>query len=110
MEDKHMSKLKHDDKSLPGWDMMAVILVLWLCSLPFIGLIIAPFFGIQAAALAALLLLIALMLYCWGRCLPLLLRFIQQYGDKSLNEFSDETNEALLTAKIRIRKYQDETH
>ena len=47
---------------------MALALILWLCSLPLIGLLIIPFFGLKVAAVVALALFFAMMLVCWGIC------------------------------------------
>ncbi len=47
---------------------MALTLVLWLCSLPLVGLFILPFFGLKVAAIAAVALFIAAMVACWGIC------------------------------------------
>lgn len=49
-------------------DEMAVALVVWLCTLPLLGLLIVPRFGLPAAGFAALVVLIALMIVCWGMC------------------------------------------
>ena len=46
---------------LPGVDMMGLILVVWLCALPFIGLLIIPLFGVKAAVVVAASLLIAML-------------------------------------------------
>jgi hypothetical protein len=50
-------------------ETMAVILVVWLCSLIAIGLIVTPLFGAKAAGVTAVGLLAALLLLCWGLCL-----------------------------------------
>lgn len=55
-------------------DEMAVALVVWLCTLPFLGLLMVPRFGLATAGVAALLILIALMIVCWGMCGRELLR------------------------------------
>jgi hypothetical protein len=49
-------------------DTMALMIVLWLCSLPLIALVILPLFGRTAAFTVALLLLPILLLFCWGIC------------------------------------------
>ena len=49
-------------------DDMALALVLWLCTLPLVGLFIVPFFGLKVAAIAAIALFIAAMSICWGIC------------------------------------------
>jgi hypothetical protein len=47
---------------------MALALVVWLCSLPLIGFLIIPVWGLKTAGLLALLVLVAIMVVCWGFC------------------------------------------
>lgn len=47
---------------------MAVALLIWLCTLPLIGILIVPFFGWQAGLAAAAALFILAMVLCWGIC------------------------------------------
>ena len=47
---------------------MALALVLWLCTLPLVGLLIVPFFGLKVGAMVAVALFIAAMAICWGIC------------------------------------------
>jgi len=47
---------------------MAVALTIWLCTLPFIGLLVIPLWGLRTAALVALIALIIAMVVCWGIC------------------------------------------
>ena len=47
---------------------MALALVLWLCTLPLVGLLIVPFFGLKVGAIVAVALFIAAMAICWGIC------------------------------------------
>lgn len=49
-------------------DTMALMIVLWLCSLPLIGLVVLPLLGRTVAFTAALGLLPVLLLICWGIC------------------------------------------
>ena len=49
-------------------DDMAVALLIWLCTLPLIGILIIPFFGWQAGLAAAAVLFILAMAVCWGIC------------------------------------------
>lgn len=49
-------------------DTMALMIVLWLCSLPLIALVILPLFGRTVAFTVALALLPILLLICWGIC------------------------------------------
>lgn len=63
---------------LPGFDVMGLILVVWLCALPFIGLLVVPFFGMKAAVIVGALLLIAMLIYCWGSCIPRVIQFYKE--------------------------------
>jgi len=47
---------------------MALALIIWLCSLPLFALIVVPLFGARVALVAAILLLILVMIVCWGIC------------------------------------------
>ncbi len=49
-------------------DTMALMIVLWLCSLPLIGFVILPLFGQPIAMATALALLPILLFICWGIC------------------------------------------
>jgi len=49
-------------------DEMALAMVLWLCTLPLVGLLIVPFFGLKAAAVVAVAFFIFAMAVCWGIC------------------------------------------
>ncbi len=49
-------------------DTMALALVIWLCTLPLVGIIVVPLFGTKVAALAALALFFVIMAVCWGKC------------------------------------------
>jgi hypothetical protein len=47
---------------------MALTLGLWLCTLPFVLLLLGPFFGWEVAAGAAGGLAVVLAVICWGIC------------------------------------------
>ena len=47
---------------------MALALVLWLCSLPLVGLIVVPFFGLKVGVIVAVALFFVAMAVCWGIC------------------------------------------
>ena len=47
---------------------MALAIVIWLCTLPLVGLLVIPFFGLQVGLIAAAALFIAAMVICWGMC------------------------------------------
>jgi hypothetical protein len=49
-------------------DMMALSLVVWLCSLPLVAIFILPFFGLPAAISVSVGLLIFALIACWGIC------------------------------------------
>lgn len=49
-------------------DKMALAIVLWLCTLPLAAWVIAPIWGLQAAAVAVVALFIATVVICWGIC------------------------------------------
>lgn len=49
-------------------DTMALTLVVWLCSLPLVALFVIPFFELQAAAVAAVILFFFALAVCWGLC------------------------------------------
>jgi hypothetical protein len=49
-------------------ETMALIIVLWLCSLPLIGLVVLPLFGRTVAATTAVGLLVIMLFVCWGIC------------------------------------------
>lgn len=49
-------------------ETMALTLIVWLCTLPLVGLIIVPLFGSKAAMLTAGALLLALIPVCWAMC------------------------------------------
>ena len=49
-------------------DEMAIALAVWLCSLPLVGFLFLPRIGLQGAGIAAVLVLIGLMVVCWGAC------------------------------------------
>lgn len=51
-----------------GLDNMALTMVIWLCTLPLIGLFVIPLFGPQVGLAAAVILFIAALLICWGIC------------------------------------------
>lgn len=49
-------------------DDIALALVLWLCTLPLVGLLIVPFFGLKVGLVVAVALFIVAMVICWGIC------------------------------------------
>jgi len=51
-----------------GLDDMALAVIIWMCTLPLVGLLVVPFFGLKVAAIVAVALFIAAMAICWGIC------------------------------------------
>jgi hypothetical protein len=47
---------------------MLLSIVIWLCTLPFIALIIAPVWGIKMALLFSLIVLVTILAVCWSLC------------------------------------------
>ena len=50
------------------FDDMAVVVVIWMCVLPLVGLLVIPFFGLKVGLVVAAALFIAAMGICWGIC------------------------------------------
>lgn len=55
-------------KSSVNPDEMALALVLWLCTLPLVGLLVIPFFGLKVGLVVAAVLFIVAIGICWGLC------------------------------------------
>lgn len=51
-----------------GLDDMPLAITIWLCSLPLVGLLVIPFFGLKIGLGVAIALFIAAMAMCWGIC------------------------------------------
>ena len=50
------------------FDDMALATLIWMCTLPLVGLLIFPVFGLKITLLVAAGLLIAVLFLCWGVC------------------------------------------
>jgi hypothetical protein len=50
------------------FDDMALCIIIWICTLPLVGLLVVPFFGLNVGLVAAAALFIAVMVICWGIC------------------------------------------
>jgi len=50
------------------FDEMTLAIVIWMCTLPLVGLLIVPFFGLKVGLIIAAALFIAAMVICWGIC------------------------------------------
>lgn len=59
-----------------GLDTMGLVFAVWICTLPLMGLVIAPVFGAQTALTIAIASLIGMLILCWGTCI---LRLIQRF-------------------------------
>lgn len=47
---------------------MALALLLWMCSLPLVGLLVVPHFGLRVGAIVTVVLFFVAMIVCWGIC------------------------------------------
>ena len=47
---------------------MPLALAVWICTLPFVFLLVGPWLGIRAAITTALVLLIVMLAVCWVLC------------------------------------------
>lgn len=56
------------EKFKMGMDDMALVIIIWLCTLPLVGLFVVPFFGLKVGLAAAAALFIVAMVICWGIC------------------------------------------
>ena len=50
------------------FDDMALAIIVWMCTLPLVGLLVFPFFGLKISLLVLAGLLIAILAICWGIC------------------------------------------
>ncbi len=50
------------------FDDMALAIIIWMCTLPLVGLLVVPFFGLKVGLVAAAALFITAMVICWGIC------------------------------------------
>ena len=50
------------------FDDMALAITIWMCTLPLVGLLVVPFFGLKVGLIVAAALFIAAMVICWGIC------------------------------------------
>ena len=50
------------------FDDMALAIIIWMCTLPLVGLLVFPFFGLKISLLILAGLLITILLICWGIC------------------------------------------
>lgn len=56
------------DRSRQLGPTMSLTMIVWLCCLPLVFLIVAPFFGWKVAGVAALGLFLVLLVACFGIC------------------------------------------
>ncbi len=60
---------KGDREPVEGrFETMVLALAVWLCTLPLVGLLVLPFFGLKVAGLIALGLLFVALIACWLIC------------------------------------------
>lgn len=50
------------------WTPVQLTLCVWLCTLPLVAFLVAPWLGLRVALAAALLLLVAVGVACWALC------------------------------------------
>ena len=50
------------------FDDMALSIIIWMCTLPLVGLLVVPFFGLKVGLVVAAALFITAMVICWGIC------------------------------------------
>lgn len=50
------------------FDDMVLAIIIWMCTLPLVGLLVYPFFGLRISLLSLAGLLIAILLICRGIC------------------------------------------
>lgn len=69
-EQVHRQLMEADmlEKFRLGLDDMALTIVIWLCTLPLVGLLVVPFFGLKIGLVVAVALFIGAMIICWGIC------------------------------------------
>ena len=56
------------DRRRRDWVPMGLTLCVWLCTLPFVFLLIVPWLGVRAAVVMALALLAVIAAACWVLC------------------------------------------
>ncbi|MBI2217704.1 MAG: hypothetical protein HYU51_10435 [Candidatus Rokubacteria bacterium] len=59
-----MTRLVRQD----GLPSMALAVAVWVCTLPFVFVLMVPWLGTRAAITTALALLAGLVVVCWGVC------------------------------------------
>ena len=50
------------------FDDLALAIIIWMCTLPVVGLLVVPFFELKVGLVAAGALFIAVIVICWGIC------------------------------------------
>ena len=53
-----------------NWIPMALALCVWLCTLPIVFLLLAPWLGVRVGVITALVLLVAISVACRALCAP----------------------------------------
>ena len=49
-------------------EIMLFTMLLWVCTVPIIGLVVVPWLGVKTAVIVALVLLPVFLAVCWGIC------------------------------------------
>ncbi len=50
------------------FDDMALAILIWMCTLPLVGLLVVPSFGLKVGLVVASALFIVTVIICWGVC------------------------------------------
>jgi len=50
------------------FDDMVLAIIVWMCTLPLVGLLVFPFFGLKISLLVLAGSLIIILVICWGIC------------------------------------------
>jgi hypothetical protein len=48
------------------FDDMVLVIAVWMCSLPLVGLLVIPLMGIKAGLVVAAMLFLVIVIACWG--------------------------------------------
>lgn len=68
MDEAPKSAPRGGDRRRPDWAPMGLTVCIWVCTLPFVFLLIVPWLGARAAVITALVLLVVIAVACWALC------------------------------------------